>query len=421
MKIPAITGIIRRRILLNFRADPEWLEGKLPEVFRPKLVDGWSIVGICLIRLEEIRPLGFPRQLGISSENAAHRIAVEWDGGEGVYIPRRDTDSRINAFAGGRLFPGVHHHTSFQVSDGDGRISLLAKAKDYQKPLVALEAQETNVFPTTSVFSDLKASSEFFQAGSIGYSSRPSSCILDGLRLKTKAWKVSPLEVLSSEAAWFEYTHFESKGRLELDHALLMRDIPHEWHAEPEIEVPLSEEIQECIRVWARIGFYDRDKILEIICEELYEPGELDRRQVSEALDAELTSLELEKQSWPTVTDCERLDRAFARLRVQGLIAMHNAGVTMSDGHTQFWEEIHDHPNPKEMLGYCFYHLQDIQHAIQGHGLHIAFRGNPDDEVHCEQIGSMILMALVKEGLQTTWSGSCDFRILLPDFKWQYR
>ncbi len=421
MKIPAFTGIIRRRILLNFRADPEWLEGKLPEVFRPKLVDGWAIVGICLIRLEEIRPLGFPRQLGISSENAAHRIAVEWDGGEGVYIPRRDTDSRINAFAGGRLFPGVHHHTSFQVTDGDGRISLRAEAKDYQKPLVALETQETNMFPTTSVFSDLEASSEFFRAGSIGYSSRPSSCVLDGLRLETKAWKVTPLEVLSWEAAWLEYTHFESEGRLELDHALLMRDIPHEWHAEPEIRLPLSQEVRECIKTWARIGFYDREEILEIICDHMYK-RELDRSQVSKALHEEQILLEAEKDLWPEKTDFERLRQAFSQLRDHGIIAIHNAGFTQSDGHATFEDEYLDSSGSDEITGYCFYHLQDIQHAIEGLGLYIAYDTksgyNEDDR---EEIGATIVRVLQAEGLHPQWSGSSDFRILLPDFKWQYR
>ena len=47
--------------------------------FRPKLVKGKGIAGICLIRLKQIRPRFVPSFLGISSGNAAHRIAVEWD------------------------------------------------------------------------------------------------------------------------------------------------------------------------------------------------------------------------------------------------------------------------------------------------------------------------------------------------------
>src|SRR5436853_197186 len=101
MRIPIIKGTIKRRLLVNFRADPAMVRRILPPPFRPKLHKGFSLVGICLIRLEQIRPAGFPGALGLSSENAAHRIAVEWEDEsgnlrEGVFIPRRDTGSLLN-------------------------------------------------------------------------------------------------------------------------------------------------------------------------------------------------------------------------------------------------------------------------------------------------------------------------------------
>ena len=71
----------------------------LPAPFRPKLIGGAAITGVCLIRLERLRPRFLPPSFGMHSENAAHRIAVCWeDEGdeecEGVYVPRRDTDMR---------------------------------------------------------------------------------------------------------------------------------------------------------------------------------------------------------------------------------------------------------------------------------------------------------------------------------------
>src|SRR5262249_30651973 len=125
MRIPIIRGVIDRRILVNFRADPAVLARLLPPPFRPKLIHGAGLAGVCLIRLQRIRPRFWPSCLGLSSENAAHRIAVEWDQGgevrEGVFIPRRDTSSWLNALAGGRLFPGVHHHATFRVQEQGGR------------------------------------------------------------------------------------------------------------------------------------------------------------------------------------------------------------------------------------------------------------------------------------------------------------
>src|SRR5687767_7260771 len=117
MKIPTIIGTIDRRILINYQAEKEVIEKFLPAPFRPKLIEGKAIVGICLIRLRDIRPKGIPANVGLASENGAHRIAVEWlendEMKEGVYVPRRDTSSRLNSLAGGRLFPGVHHLANF--------------------------------------------------------------------------------------------------------------------------------------------------------------------------------------------------------------------------------------------------------------------------------------------------------------------
>ena len=238
MRIPAITGIIRRRILLNYRVEPAAIQRLLPAGFCPKLVDGYAIAGVCLIRLEKIRPKGMPGFVGISSENSAHRIAVQWDDDdigsrEGVFVPRRDTDSRMNALAGGRIFPGVHHLSRFTVSDKDGRISLRVEANDIEKPLVDLELRETTQFPAESIFSSLQESSQFFEGGCVGYSSRPDSCTLDGLLLEVTDWHVSPLSAVSVRSAYFDDRSLFPQDSIAFDHALLMRDIPHEWHSEP--------------------------------------------------------------------------------------------------------------------------------------------------------------------------------------------
>ena len=91
MRIPTIQGLIDRPVLVNFRVDPDVLSRICPSPFRPQTVNGFGVAGICLIRLKHIRPRILPSFLGISSENAAHRIAVEWDSNgvtkTGVYIP----------------------------------------------------------------------------------------------------------------------------------------------------------------------------------------------------------------------------------------------------------------------------------------------------------------------------------------------
>lgn len=229
MRIPRITGVIDRRILINYQVETEALENYLPEPFKPKLVKGKGVAGICLIRLKEIRPKGFPKLIGISSENGAHRIAVEWmDQGqlmEGVYIPRRDTSSLLNSLAGGTIFPGTHYHAKFTINETDEKYEVSFKSNDHTS--LSIKAKTTNDWNDESIFENLEDVSKFFENGSIGYS--PNKKGYDGLQLKTHQWKVSLLEVESVSSSFFENRDIFPDGSVVFDNALLMKDISHEW------------------------------------------------------------------------------------------------------------------------------------------------------------------------------------------------
>jgi len=230
MRLPVIRGLIRRRLLVNFRADPTVVQRLLPAPFQPKLHKGQAIAGVCLIRLEQIRPAGLPAFLGIASENAAHRFAITWGGQEGVYIPRRDTGSMLNHLGGGRIFPGEHHHARFDVRD-DGRDIDFTMRSDDGAVRVHLRGRETSQLPATSIFGSLEESSRFFEGGSLGYSVTSDPQRLDGLTLKALRWEVRALEIESVESSYFSDPAFFPPGSVEFDHALVMRDIPHEWHS----------------------------------------------------------------------------------------------------------------------------------------------------------------------------------------------
>ena len=232
MRIPAIRGLIDRRILVNYRVDPRILEKILPAPFRPKLFNGAGMAGVCLIRLKHIRPRYLPSFFGISSENAAHRIAVEWeqDGHqrEGVFIPRRDTSSRLNTLVGGRLFPGVHHHATFRVQEQDDTYRLVLDSDDRQTH-VLVEGHTSAELPRNSIFGSVDDASEFFSKGSLGYSVTTQPGKFDGLELRSFNWKVLPLAVDKVESSFFENQAMFPPGSVQFDCALLMRGIDHEW------------------------------------------------------------------------------------------------------------------------------------------------------------------------------------------------
>jgi uncharacterized protein DUF2071 len=233
MRLPIIRGLIDRRILLNYRIEPSILAAILPPPFRPQLVAGQGLAGICLIRLCEVRPRGAPSCFGIRSENAAHRVAVEWDEAgqtrSGVFVLRRDTNSRLNALAGGRVFPGIHHLATFRVQEEAKRYHVRIRSND-DEVAIDVAARSTDRWPEQSVFASLEQASAFFEAGSIGYSPAHQPGAFQGLELRCQTWDAQPLAVERAQSSFFDNEQCFPRGSVRFDSALLMRGIEHEWH-----------------------------------------------------------------------------------------------------------------------------------------------------------------------------------------------
>jgi hypothetical protein len=231
MNLPVIKGNIKRRILINYQIEPYEAMKLLPKPFRPKVFKGKAIIGICLIKLEDIRPSFISWiKCGIKSENAAHRIAVEWDEDgvtkEGVYIFRRDTNSLFNYVTGGRVFPGEHTRSSFNVLDIDKRIDFNMYSYDGETE-IKFRGKEVDELPKSSVFSTMEQITDFFRGGSEGYSPIRSGKCLQGMCLVTHTWNMTPLHVETIETTYF--TNKLSLKGIKVDSVVIMRDISHEW------------------------------------------------------------------------------------------------------------------------------------------------------------------------------------------------
>jgi hypothetical protein len=217
--------------LINFTADPKDVKKILPSPFRPKLYKDKAIVGICLIRLKDLKPKGLPDFVGVCSENGAHRIAIEWDEDgqikQGVFIPRRDTSIRLNTILGGKLFPGKHHLAKFNVIESNQNYHIDFTSSD--DTYISIDAKEAKEFDKNSIFKTLEDVSNFFENGAVGYS--PNGKKFDGLKLETYNWKVKPLEVGNVKSSFFENELIFPKGSIKFDNALLMTNVEHEWHS----------------------------------------------------------------------------------------------------------------------------------------------------------------------------------------------
>ncbi len=130
--------------------------------------------------------------------------------------------------AGGRIFPGVHHHARFEVDENQGHFCIRVQSDDGATH-IDIDAHVEHVFPSESIFRSLDEVSEFFERGSLGYSATARNDQFDGLELKCTEWKVTPMVVDRVASSFFDDPIQFPLGSVEFDHALLMRGIDHEW------------------------------------------------------------------------------------------------------------------------------------------------------------------------------------------------
>jgi hypothetical protein len=158
---------------------------------------------------------------------------VEWEEEgeyrEGVYIPRRDTSSRFITLIGGRVFPGVHHHAHFEVRE-EGEAFWVNLASDDGETRVTVAARLAPQLPAPSIFASLEEASAYFEHGFLGYSVTKQAGKLDVLELRCRNWAVEPLQVTEAHSNFFDDPKRFPAGTAELDCALVMRAVHHQWH-----------------------------------------------------------------------------------------------------------------------------------------------------------------------------------------------
>jgi Uncharacterized conserved protein (COG2071) len=231
--LPTLEGVIARRVLVNFRVDPTVARRLVPTPLELIVERGACVAGICLIRLERLRPKGLPAAVGVASENMAHRIAIRYPTpagpSDGVFIWRRDTDQALVSLLGGRLFPGVHGRATLEVTEDDASLAMDVRTERGEAD-VTLRVRATSEWRPTPLFPTFDTVAEFFRRGDCGFSCSLHQNRLEGMRLKTLVWKMEPLAVDGVSAAFYEDTRRFPAGSAALDGAVVMRGIPHEWH-----------------------------------------------------------------------------------------------------------------------------------------------------------------------------------------------
>jgi len=177
--------------------------------------------------------------------------------------------------------------------------------------------------------------------------------------------------------------------------------------------------------VWSYVwtGEYDADEIPFLIEDQLGVDDEVDEDWLDRVIRKEVAAKRKAEKTWPKVTDCDRLDRAFTALEKQGIIALHSAGFTQSEGLDEVEEAYHEAGGKKsKYAGHCFYTEQDQEGALEdGGGLFIGFGHLTGDDAKGVEVGQMVRAALAGEGLTVEWDGTIKTRLYIKGFRWQRR
>jgi hypothetical protein len=184
------------------------------------------------------------------------------------------------------------------------------------------------------------------------------------------------------------------------------------------------EEARDSIRFRVWSGSYDADEVFDIIVDEVLFGSDSEE---DEWLRGEIRREFLKKRKaerhWPTVTSCDRLDQVFEALGDRDILTWHRCGLTIQDG-LDVIDGLYEEEVGKKsgIVGYCFYHLQDMEGAMWGDvGLWLAFGSFTRRRAQGVRVGRIVREEFERAGFEVDWDGTIESRLLLKGFRWQRR
>jgi len=184
------------------------------------------------------------------------------------------------------------------------------------------------------------------------------------------------------------------------------------------------DDLHDFIRVQVAAGYAPLDEIVEeavsMFADDTLDPPALRaaaRAVAEQALAAHVT----DQSTWAEVTDCDRLDAAFAELDGAGIVARQHFSCCGTCGAHEIRDEMDQAEKAGRVLrGFTFFHVQDTEHAVGGDGLYLSYGAAEQEQSASVAIGHEVVAALDRHGLAPAWNGKIAHRIALP-VRWQRR
>lgn len=187
----------------------------------------------------------------------------------------------------------------------------------------------------------------------------------------------------------------------------------------------LLDEVHADIRGHVATGFLGAEAIVEAVLDPHGDDADPTilrphaQRFVREVIAAQLA----EQATWPALTDCDRLDAAFAALEAEGIICRQNFSCCGTCGSAEIWDEVAEAQDAGcPARGYAFYHGQDTESAVEGYGLYLNYGAVEEGEAAALGVANEIVARLEQHSLRVSWDGRRSRRIGVSlDWKRRWR
>ncbi|KKD08283.1 DUF6891 domain-containing protein [Streptomyces sp. WM6386] len=124
-----------------------------------------------------------------------------------------------------------------------------------------------------------------------------------------------------------------------------------------------------------------------------------------------------EQETWSGPTDPDRLERAFAALEGDGIVARENFTCCGGCGKAEIGAEMAD----AGARGFVFFHYQCTRSAAEHDELTLYYGDIDNSPEATAAVGRKIVAALDAAGLSTEWDGSADKTITITPLVWRKR
>lgn len=185
-----------------------------------------------------------------------------------------------------------------------------------------------------------------------------------------------------------------------------------------------TDELRQVIARDVAAGFTPLDEIAGNAIEYLgddHDPDEL-RPIAVEMFHDVIARQRAEQKCWPTVTDFDRLQRAFDRLEASGIVCRHNFSCCGSCASGEIWDEIHaEEEGGRKIRGAAHYDMQGTEAAVEHGSFCFSYTSaEPWSEKASVAIARELAAALEHEGLKTDWDGTYQKRVCV-ELDWKRR